>query len=120
MAVRKGHLVHSHPLRHSQYFSSPLTHPLTCLFNFCAPHRRYHLEIQGRRRVRLISFSELDGYRMTRAQPFKDVSPEAPMLEQLTSLSAQVLTELQVAHCDRMHRDLYQASTLLHFYFCLP
>lgn len=40
--------------------------------------------------MRLISFSELDGYRMTRAQPFKDVSPEAPMLEQLTSLSAQV------------------------------
>lgn len=43
--------------------------------SFCAPPpppRRYHLEIVGRRRVRMVSSAELDGYRVATVQPLSD------------------------------------------------
>jgi len=44
---------------------------------------RYYLEVEGRRRLHLVSSSDLDGYRMARARPFADDpepedGPDAP------------------------------------------
>ena len=36
------------------------------------PDGRFYLEIQGKRRLRLVSTSDLDGYRIARATPFGD------------------------------------------------
>ena len=42
-------------------------------------HLRYYLEIEGRRRLRLESSSDLDGYRLAKARPMTDEpEPEAP------------------------------------------
>ena len=45
---------------------------LTGSFCVSPPLRRYHLEIVGRRRVRMVSSAELDGYRVATVQPLSD------------------------------------------------
>ncbi|GLC50546.1 hypothetical protein PLESTB_000391800 [Pleodorina starrii] len=56
------------------------------------PDGRYYLELVGRRRVRIRSHSELDGYRVARCEVMQDTEPRAgsPEAESLPELVSQV------------------------------
>ncbi|PNW70371.1 hypothetical protein CHLRE_17g717000v5 [Chlamydomonas reinhardtii] len=55
------------------------------------PDGRYYLELVGRRRVKLVSHGELDGYRLARCEPLADAPvPAGAEAEAVEALAAQV------------------------------
>ncbi|GAX75173.1 hypothetical protein CEUSTIGMA_g2617.t1 [Chlamydomonas eustigma] len=53
------------------------------------PDGRYYVEVEGRRRMKLVSSSDLDGYRLARVKPFRDDVEEAAEQQQQEQQQAE-------------------------------
>ncbi|KAG2493543.1 hypothetical protein HYH03_008357 [Edaphochlamys debaryana] len=60
------------------------------------PDGRYYLELVGRRRLRILNHTELDGYRVARCEPLQDLTPApgTPEHSALPELASQVAGQL--------------------------